>query len=710
MDSQSARKNFSVPVLLGLSLWLFSTYFGGCSTKPYQVKPEPADMALRAGLAKVGERLPLQATVVFPPGTEDFSITKPPYALPVGEAFTAVMRDATYAVFMRPGTGTGGESQNVNVSFELVKARIEYDEALFRQDRIVSEFQVKASVKDKVGNILWTKNLQSRATSPLKEVDLPRTERPMAMYAAFDEVAERFIKEVSSSDAVLALLPPELDFVATLHDANGDGTLEGEEEVRLSIEIVNSGKKAAQDVEVLLSGTQALVSVLGTRRGIGTILPSETARAAFDTILPPEMATERAVLQVEVKGQEIPLTLVEAFETKVVSKHKPLTVGDIKVDFKLSPSDANRNGIWEGGEEVTLAVEISNVGQAAVEEVEILLTGQPAEITRTMGSGSAVPVGTVMPGENRHVEFTATLPHEVPVGQATFQVRIKNRLSSHTEKLVVETVPKLDVPARKDDYAVIIGIEEYRDIAGVDYAARDARTMQSYLVNLLGYPEENTLLLVDERATKSDLEKSFQSWLKNRVSRDSRVFIFYAGHGAPYYSGQEGSNPLAPDAYLVPYDGDPNDLARTGYALAGLYEVLDSLSAKEVVLALDSCFSGTGGRSVRAAGTRPIRIEPETAYFSPSVVTFSAAKNNQVSTSYPDGGHGLFTYYFLEGLQGGADQDSNGWVEVEELFEYVKPRVERQARLVNLQQTPTLAPFPLGSKESLRLFPAALVR
>ena len=69
----------------------------------------------------------------------------------------------------------------------------------------------------------------------------------------------------------------------------------------------------------------------------------------------------------------------------------------------------------------------------------------------------------------------------------------------------------------------------------------------------------------------------------------------------------------------------------------------------------------------------------------------------------PEGQEGLFTYFFLEGLAGKADLNKNGWVEVEELFKYLRPKVEKQARLVNLQQTPTLSPFPLGQSGSVRL-------
>jgi len=44
----------------------------------------------------------------------------------------------------------------------------------------------------------------------------------------------------------------------------------------------------------------------------------------------------------------------------------------------------------------------------------------------------------------------------------------------------------------------------------------------------------------------------------------------------------------------VPYDGNPSFIDQTGYPLKRLYESLSKLNAKEIIVALDSCFSGAG--------------------------------------------------------------------------------------------------------------------
>ncbi|MBW1848999.1 MAG: caspase family protein, partial [Deltaproteobacteria bacterium] len=188
-----------------------------------------------------------------------------------------------------------------------------------------------------------------------------------------------------------------------------------------------------------------------------------------------------------------------------------------------------------------------------------------------------------------------------------------------------------------------------------DFADHDARIMAEYLTKVMGYPEENIVTLINDRALKSDLEKYLGKWLHNNVEKDSSVFIYYSGHGAP--------NPKTGDAYLVPYDGDPSFIEETGYPLKRLYAKLDKLPAREIIVVLDSCFSGAGGRSVLAKGARPLVMNMDKQVFhSDRIAIFFGT-----------------------------------------LYNYLKPQVERIARKTyNNEQTPGLT-APRGLL-SLRLY------
>ena len=249
----------------------------------------------------------------------------------------------------------------------------------------------------------------------------------------------------------------------------------------------------------------------------------------------------------------------------------------------------------------------------------------------------------------------------------------------------VDVLPVTITRARKNAHAVVVGLERYRnELPQASYAERDARVVARYLSGTMGYEEGNIALLLNDRATKGDMEKYFETWLPNRVESDDTVFVYFSGHGAP--------NAKTGEAYLVPYDGDPVFLNNTGYPLSRLYQSLADLPAKEVVVVLDSCFSGAGGRSVIAKGMRPIITEIKSPLLGKGkTIVLAASSGQQVSSTYEQKAHGLMTYFFLKGLQGEADTNKDGKIDIAELFEYLRPQVERVARRdFNNEQTPLL--------------------
>jgi len=228
------------------------------------------------------------------------------------------------------------------------------------------------------------------------------------------------------------------------------------------------------------------------------------------------------------------------------------------------------------------------------------------------------------------------------------------------------------------DIAVIIGIEGYQNLPKSDYSFDDARLVKDY-VKALGFKERNIELLTDEKATKSSIEKTLEVWLRNKAKTNSRVFIYYSGHGSP--------DPSTGEAYIVPYDGDPNYLSVTGYPLKRLYGKLGNLPASEIVIVIDACFSGAGGRSVLAKGARPLVMMAPITELSRNIAVLSATQGTQISTSSQEKGHGIFTYYFLKALKDGKKN-------LVEIYEDIKPQVEDEAKQLNVQQSPSISPTP----------------
>ena len=249
----------------------------------------------------------------------------------------------------------------------------------------------------------------------------------------------------------------------------------------------------------------------------------------------------------------------------------------------------------------------------------------------------------------------------------------------------IDELPALQAPKNSRAYAIVIGIEHYRQkLPKADYATEDAKLVAEYLIQTLGYQAENVVLLTNERALQSDFTKYFEKWLPNNVDPNSTVFVYYSGHGAP--------NTKTGDAYLVPYDGDPAFIDETGFSLKRLYADLGKLPAKKVIVALDSCFSGAGGRSVIAKGSRPLVMNLQSNVVLPKNMTvLSASSGDQTSSTYDDKGHGLFTYFLLKGIKNEDVTRADGSLKIDDLYGYLKPQVERIARKqYNNEQTPQL--------------------
>lgn len=230
-------------------------------------------------------------------------------------------------------------------------------------------------------------------------------------------------------------------------------------------------------------------------------------------------------------------------------------------------------------------------------------------------------------------------------------------------------------------YALVIGIDQYKGLPPADYAARDAKAMKAHLL-AMGFPQRNIIHLDGNNATRTGMQSYLEEWLPNNVKPDSRVFFYFSGHGSP--------DPQTGEAYLLPWDANVQFLKTTAYPLKQLYAALGSLKAKETVVALDACFSGAGGRSVLPKGARPLvtRVNQglSTAH---GLVLLTAASSDEITSTLEEQGHGLFTYFLLKGLSGGA-KDGSGIVTAGGLYEYLRPMVEDEARRQNRQQTPTL--------------------
>ena len=233
-------------------------------------------------------------------------------------------------------------------------------------------------------------------------------------------------------------------------------------------------------------------------------------------------------------------------------------------------------------------------------------------------------------------------------------------------------------------YALVVGIEEYRSVTPTPGARQDAQAFAALLQGSLGVSPQNIQLLTDDDATRSDILAAL-AWLERNVSDDGRIYFFFSGHGSP--------NVETGESFLLPYEGQPETIDYSGIPLQQVIEMLETTRAQDVLAFVDSCFSGSGDRSALPAGARPLVPVQETEVAgSSSVALIASSAASEISGTTADGDRGLFTHHLLDALgEGRADMDGDGMISLEELQSYINPRVARDARRLNREQTPTIS-------------------
>lgn len=245
-----------------------------------------------------------------------------------------------------------------------------------------------------------------------------------------------------------------------------------------------------------------------------------------------------------------------------------------------------------------------------------------------------------------------------------------------------QTSTAADGPIQR--WALVIGVSDYADtrIPDLRYAERDAKAMYHWLIAPRGgaYASNRVKVLLGREATLQAMREALFDWLKKPHPEDM-VVIYFAGHGSP--DSPDGEDNL----FLLPYDADYSKIGATGLPMWEFKNALKRMvKAKRVVILADACHSGGMG-SEFDIGRRGLKIKPkvnkafqEISKTSQGVAVFTASDNSQLTQEAVKwgGGHGVFTWAVLKGLQGKADYNSNGQVTLGELIPYVSETVREE--------------------------------
>lgn len=233
-----------------------------------------------------------------------------------------------------------------------------------------------------------------------------------------------------------------------------------------------------------------------------------------------------------------------------------------------------------------------------------------------------------------------------------------------------------DPTAGGTTYALLIGISDFENaqIRPLRYSHRDAQVFRDLLLSARGggLKEENVLMLSNKQATTQGIKAAFDLLMKRATARDT-VILLFATHGAVIEHGRNRG------AYMVTYDSDPEDLASTALPMAALQRFLrDDLGrAARVMAFVDACRAGTIGTIPESSKLRINSALDSLTQTESQLMLFTASRPGEVSYEGRQygGGHGAFSFFLMEGLNGAADLDQNGRVTLNEAVSYVQQRV-----------------------------------
>jgi len=221
---------------------------------------------------------------------------------------------------------------------------------------------------------------------------------------------------------------------------------------------------------------------------------------------------------------------------------------------------------------------------------------------------------------------------------------------------------------------VAIGISGYQFLQPLKYGQADAQALRRFLVEQASLPSNQCLLLTDTSVPVGEsptypTKENLLSWLKvvrrnsnqgarNRLPGDW-CWCFFSGHGISWEKVD----------YLMPIDGNPNDIPGTGIPVRSLFESLKAQGTNNILVILDVNRS-PGHRAGTPVGAETVELARQMG-----ITLLLSTQLDQFSHEAAALGKGLFTAALLEALHCyGKD------LTLENLYQYLRVHLPELSR------------------------------
>lgn len=333
--------------------------------------------------------------------------------------------------------------------------------------------------------------------------------------------------------------------------------------------------------------------------------------------------------------------------------------------FRTMLKDGNDNLILEGGEAIVLMIEATNLGSTVITTATANVSGN-VTLVEAFSQMTSLPIsmGTFQPGETRTTEIRGRMPLDVPAQKAELLIALQledgTPIGSH--RIVAPLQPgtrasgaqpggyKLQKkPRGKDAYvAMLVGMDTYQDTWPKAYRTPKGllMTLRNTLQTTDLFSNRNIRVLQGSRAVKGNIARTLLKWVRQRISKDSVLVVFYSGQAVRDRSNGE--------VYLVPYEGSPEASSKRLISLRTLQRLLGKLDNRLTLLILDAPVAqGKEDASSRVRWTSGLSQQAQTP-------VIQLRKRPGQGNGEPAG--------ILAGLLGSADANKNGTITVREFL------------------------------------------
>jgi hypothetical protein len=249
------------------------------------------------------------------------------------------------------------------------------------------------------------------------------------------------------------------------------------------------------------------------------------------------------------------------------------------------------------------------------------------------------------------------------------------------------TGPALDI--RKPDvnrkWALVVGIAKFHyDRLNLRYTRKDAEAIAALFQDPTygHFAPDHIRLIADEDATTVNFRAGL-NWLARMAGEGDLAVIYIATHGTARDQDVAGAN------YVVTYDTDVQSLDGLYSTAIPMVEISNDIRTRiralKVAVFLDTCHSAG---AIAQTVTVPSSISAQTLdriREGTGRAIIAASQVDESSYEQARYGHGLFTYYLLQGLREQKDAP------LDKLYAWVKDHVAQDAERNHWKQHPVFS-------------------